>query len=261
MLSKFVDHDNNKPPVLVTGAARRIGKAIALDMAKHGFPVIIHCNDSVIEAENVKKQIEDEGGSAAIVQADLSVMDDVRHLLPEASKLFGPVGILINNASIFQNDQIGHLDEALWDRHFMVHVKAPVFLAESLMQGLDPKQTGMIINIIDQRVLKLNPQFYSYTLSKSALWTATRTLAQALGPRIRVNAIAPGPTLPSERQDPADFDQQVDKVLLQRAPALAEFGQVIRTLWDLKSVTGQMICLDGGQHLAWETPDIAGISE
>ncbi|MFK4823985.1 SDR family oxidoreductase [Paenochrobactrum sp. BZR 588] len=261
MLSRFFDHDNNKPPVLVTGAARRIGKAIIEDMAAHNFPVIIHCNDSVDDAELLKNEILARGGRAAIVQADLTKMSDVQGLMEKAAKPFGAVGILVNNASHFENDQIGHLDEELWDRHFMVHVKAPVFLAETMAAILPADQCGMIVNIIDQRVLKLNPQFYSYTLSKSALWTATRTLAQSLNPRIRVNAVSPGPTLPSERQDPQDFEQQVEHILLKRAPDLCEFGKAIRTLWDLKSVTGQMICLDGGQHLAWETPDIAGINE
>ncbi|MBB6260205.1 NAD(P)-dependent dehydrogenase (short-subunit alcohol dehydrogenase family) [Paenochrobactrum gallinarii] len=261
MLSRFQSDDSHNPPVLVTGGARRIGKAIIEDMAAHNFPVIIHCNDSVTDAKSLKQEIISRGGQAEIVKADLTSMPDVRTLIKKASEPFGAIGILINNASLFENDQIGHLDEALWDRHFMVHVKAPVFLAESMAQALPADQTGMIVNMIDQRVLKLNPQFYSYTLSKSALWTATRTLAQSLAPRIRVNAVSPGPTLPSERQDPRDFNEQVAKVLLQRAPDLDEFGQAIRTLWDLKSVTGQMLCLDGGQHLAWETPDIAGINE
>lgn len=261
MLSRTLNHDHNRPPVLVTGAARRIGKAIIEDMASHGFPVIIHYNDSVMEAEKLKNAILDRGGQAAIIQADLTSMSDVSHLMEEAVQFFGAIGILINNASLFENDQLGQLDETLWDRHFMVHVKTPVFLAENMAKTLPTDQSGMIVNIIDQRVLKLNPQFYSYTLSKSALWTATRTLAQALAPRIRVNAISPGPTLPNERQTLDDFTQQVGKTLLQRAPDLKEFGRVIRTLWDLKSVTGQMLCLDGGQHLAWETPDIAGINE
>ncbi|MGU3574863.1 SDR family oxidoreductase [Brucellaceae bacterium C25G] len=261
MLSRFHEQDNNKPPVLVTGGARRIGKAITQDMAHHNFPVIIHYNDSADEAEQLKNEIINDGGRAAIVQADLTSMTDVKTLMDKAALFFGPVRILVNNASLFENDQIGHLDEELWDRHFMVHVKAPVFLAENMSRSLSSEEEGMIINVIDQRVLKLNPQFYSYTLSKSALWTATRTLAQSLAPHIRVNAVSPGPTLPSERQDPRDFNQQVSQVLLKRAPDLHEFGQTIRTLWDLKSVTGQMICLDGGQHLAWETPDIAGINE
>lgn len=261
MLSRFVDHDNNKPPVLVTGGARRIGKAIVEDMAAHHFPVIIHCHDSVDDAELLKKEVLTQGGQAAIVQADLTQMTDIQELIEEAAAPFGAIGILINNASHFENDHIGHLNEELWDRHFMMHVKAPVFLAEKMAANLPASQSGMIVNIIDQRVLKLNPQFYSYTLSKSALWTATRTLAQSLNPRIRVNAISPGPTLPSERQDPGDFRHQVEHILLKRAPDLREFGQAIRNLWELKSVTGQMICLDGGQHLAWETPDIAGINE
>lgn len=249
------------PVTLITGGAKRIGSHIAQDLAARGYPVIIHCNRSTTQAEALAQRIRDHGGKAAVVSADLSDDKQVASLMEQAAQPFGPIELLVNNASVFEDDRIGSLTHDLWDRHFAVHVKAPVFLAQAMAEALPEDKQGLIINITDQRVQKLNPQFISYTLSKTALWTATRTLAQALAPAIRVNAIAPGPTLPSERQQPGDFEKQVDAVLLKKAPLLDEFATTIDYLWRTRSVTGQMIALDGGQHLAWETPDIAGISE
>lgn len=249
------------PAVLVTGAARRIGKAIAEDLAAHGFPVVIHCNRSLDEGMALVESITSRGGKAAAVQADLTDTTEMRSLYNKASAPFGAIRLLVNNASAFEEDHIGSLDSQLWDRHFSIHLKAPVFLSEDMAMALTPDKPGLVVNIIDQRVWKLTPQFFSYTLSKAALWTATQTLAQALAPNIRVNAIAPGPTLPSERQTRADFDLQVSRLPLQIAPDLSEFGRTIRYFWESESVTGQMLALDGGQHLAWETPDIAGIKE
>lgn len=248
-------------PVLVTGGARRIGKAIVEDLAAHGFPVAIHCNRSVDDGKALAAQIVKKGGRSCVVQADLSDERDVRGLLQQATAQLGPIRLLINNASLFEDDRVGNLDMQLWDRHFAIHLKTPVILAEEMARALPDDTDGLIINVIDQRVWKLNPQFFSYTLSKTALWNATKTLAQALAPRIRVNAIAPGPTLPSERQNSDDFELQVSRLPLQRAPDLSEFGRTVRYFWEGRSVTGQMIALDGGQHLAWETPDIAGITE
>ena len=249
------------PVTLITGGAKRIGSHIAQDLATRGYPVIIHCNRSTTQAEALAQRIRDHGGKAAVVSSDLSDDKQVASLMEQAAQPFGPIELLVNNASVFEDDRIGSLTHDLWDRHFAVHVKAPVFLAQAMAEALPEDKQGLIINITDQRVQKLNPQFISYTLSKTALWTATRTLAQALAPAIRVNAIAPGPTLPSERQQPGDFEKQVDAVLLKKAPLLDEFATTIDYLWRTRSVTGQMIALDGGQHLAWETPDIAGISE
>lgn len=248
-------------PVLVTGGARRIGKAIVEDLAAHGFSVAIHCNRSINDGAALAAYIVGNGGQACVVQADLSDESDVRGLLRQATEQLGPIRLLINNASLFEDDRVGNLDMQLWDRHFAIHLKTPVMLAEEMAKALPEKTDGLIVNVIDQRVWKLNPQFFSYTLSKTALWNATKTLAQALAPHIRVNAIAPGPTLPSERQNADDFELQVSRLPLQRAPDLSEFGRTVRYFWENRSVTGQMIALDGGQHLAWETPDIAGITE
>ncbi|WP_343313984.1 SDR family oxidoreductase [Brucella sp. BE17] len=261
VLKNRSSHSLAKCPVLVTGGARRIGKAIVADLAAHGFAIAIHCHRSVARGEILAKEIEAKGGTAMIVEADLESESDVRGLIAQAEGELGPIRLLVNNASLFEDDRVGQLDMDLWDKHFAVHLKAPVLLAEEMAKALPDSEDGLIVNIIDQRVLKLNPHFFSYTLSKTALWNATRTLAQALAPSIRVNAIAPGPTLPSERQLPEDFKKQIASLALQRAPELPEFGRTVRYFWENRSITGQMIALDGGQHLAWETPDIAGITE
>lgn len=175
----------------------------------------------------------------------------------------GPIGILVNNASVFENDSVQAFDPVLFDLHMAVHVRAPAILAQAMAAQNQSLQTsgGLIVNIIDQRVLRLNPRFFSYTLSKSAQWTATQTMAQALAPAIRVNAIGPGPTLQNSRQSADDFAAQIAGLPLKHGPALSEFAATILWMWRTPSLTGQMIALDGGQHLAWETPDVAGIAE
>lgn len=254
----MVDHDRI---ALVTGGAQRVGRAIVEDLAASGFAVAIHCNRSRGDADALAARIRDDGGRAMVVQADLCDSTRSNKVIAEVTGSLGPVSLLVNNASLFEDDTVHDIDHARWARHFAVHLEAPVTLASAMAQALPPSGEGLVVNIIDQRVWRLTPRFFSYTLSKSALWTATRTMAQALAPRIRVNAIGPGPTLKNMRQDEADFSRQVHALLLGRGPALAEFGATIRYLWEARSVTGQMIALDGGQHLAWETPDISGIAE
>ena len=251
----------SKGTALVTGAGRRIGKAIALDLAAHGYRVAVHANSSAAEAEAVAASIRDAGGVAAVFIADLSDRAAVRELHSEVSAQLGAPDVIVNNASIFEDDDARVFDEALFDRHFAIHVKAPVMLAEAMAATLPEGRDGLIVNIIDQRVWRLTPRFFSYTLSKSALWTATQTMAQALAPRIRVNAIGPGPTLANERQSATDFARQAAAVPLGHGPELGEFGATIRYLHEARSVTGQMIALDGGQHLAWKTPDVNGVGE
>ena len=162
---------------------------------------------------------------------------------------------------LFVEDALLDFDEAVFDRHFAIHVKAPAVLARHFAVSLPEGREGLIVNMIDQRVWKPTPRYFSYTLSKAALWTATRTMAMALAPRIRVNAIGPGPTMANARQSRADFAAQVDGLMLKRGPDPAEFGRTIRYLWEAPSVTGQMVALDGGQHLAWQTPDVTGMVE
>jgi len=246
---------------LVTGGAKRIGKAIVEDLAAHGFAVAVHANNSLTEADALAARIREAGGRAAALAADLTDMDAVADLVGRAGAALGPVTLLVNNASLFVDDSVQDFDWQAWDRHFAVHIKAPALLAQAFARALPEGQEGLIVNIIDQRVWRPTPRYFSYALSKSALWTQTEMLAQALGPRIRVNAIGPGPTLKNARQDDHDFQKQVDGLILKRGPQLAEFGATIRYLWDARSVTGQMIALDGGQHLAWQTPDVTGMVE
>ncbi|ADV13825.1 MULTISPECIES: SDR family oxidoreductase [Mesorhizobium] len=246
---------------LVTGGARRIGRAIVEDLAAHGFAVAIHCNRSRSEADALAAEIIAGGGRAAVVAADLTDMDAIDDLIGEAQAALGPLSLLVNNASLFEDDSVLDFDWRAWDRHFAVHVKAPALLAQNFARALPAGQEGLIVNMIDQRVWRPTPRYFSYALSKSTLWTATQMMAQALGPRVRVNAIGPGPTLKNARQDDSDFAAQVDGLILKRGPELPEFGATIRYLWEARSVTGQMIALDGGQHLAWQTPDVTGMTE
>lgn len=246
---------------MVTGSARRIGGAIARDLADNGFTVAVHHNGSGGEADQLVRDIIDGGGTAQAFEADLTDMSEAVRLMPAVVESIGPIGLLINNASVFEPDAVEAFDAVTWDRHFDIHLKAPAILAAEFAKLLPDDRQGLIVNVIDQRVWKLTPSYFSYTLSKSALWTATQTMAQALAPRIRVNAIGPGPTMPNERQSEADFAAQSQAVPLERGPMLDEFGATIRWLWETPSVTGQMIALDGGQHLAWQTPDVAGVKE
>jgi NAD(P)-dependent dehydrogenase (short-subunit alcohol dehydrogenase family) len=246
---------------LVTGGAKRIGKAIVEDLAAHGFAVAIHANESLEDAQVIAHRLNAEGGKAAALQCDLADGAATARLIAAATAALGPLDLIVNNASLFKPDTVTAFDDALWDRHFAVHVKAPSILARDFVRQLPDGVAGSIVNIIDQRVWNPTPRYYSYTLSKSALWMATRTMAQSFAPRVRVNAIGPGPSLPNERQDDAAFQAQVEGLILRRGPSLDEFGRTVRFLFDTPSVTGQMIALDGGQHLAWETPDVAEIEE
>ena len=245
---------------LITGASQRIGRAIAIGLAKAGTHVAVHYHSSLVEAEDTVREIEDAGVKAVAIHGDLSDSQSTREIFDKAREALGTIDLLVNNASVFEPDQAQKFDTKQFDLHMAVHVKAPSILAAAMAAQKD-LEDGLIVNLIDQRVWRLTPNFYTYTLSKSALWTATRTLAQALAPKIRVNAIGPGPTLPNERQRQSDFDRQVDALLLKRGPELSEFASTILHFWQARSVTGQMIALDGGQHLAWETPDVTGVRE
>lgn len=250
-----------KKVALVTGGAQRIGRRIVERLAAEGYAVAIHCRRSADEAERMADRIRQTGGRAAVVQGDLAEVDVVERLVPEAVRALGPLTLLVNNASEFEPDEIETLTQDLWDRHFAVNLRAPAFLARDFAHQLPAEGQGCIVNIVDQRVWKLTPQFFSYTLTKAALFTATQTMAQALAPRIRVNAIGPGPTLSNLRQGDEDFDKQSSAVLLGHGGTPDEIADAVLYLAKAGSVTGQMIAVDGGQHLAWETPDVAGIRE
>lgn len=240
---------------LVTGGAKRIGRAIVEDLAAHGFAVVIHCNRSTSEADQLASAIHAKGGTAEVVQADLTDMKAVGGLVETATALAGPIDLLVNNASAFDPDSAADFAWDVWDRHFALHLKAPVMLTRAFAAALPQHREGLVVNLIDQRVWKPTPHYFTYSLSKAALWDATRTMAQSFAPRVRVNALGPGPTLANVRQSDAEFAAQAASVPLGHGPTLDEFGRTIRYLWEARSVTGQMIAIDGGQHLAWRTPD------
>jgi NAD(P)-dependent dehydrogenase (short-subunit alcohol dehydrogenase family) len=241
---------------LVTGGAKRIGAAIVRTLAKDGWAVAIHCRNSIDEAHAVAKELRAAGARAAVVTGDLADLAALRSVLPAANVALGPVTLLVNNASVFLKDRFGGLDAEVWQTQFDVNLRAPVFLAEAFAAQLPDGAEGNIVNMIDQRVWKPTPAMTSYALTKAALWMATQTLAQALAPKIRVNGIGPGPTLPNVYDGEAGLAREVAKLPLGHAVDLADFGRAIRFLVDTPSVTGQMLALDCGQHLAWRTAEM-----
>jgi NAD(P)-dependent dehydrogenase (short-subunit alcohol dehydrogenase family) len=245
---------------LVTGGAKRIGRAISLRLGRAGYAVAIHGREPSAEAETLRAELA-AGGGAAIVTGDLADAAAVDRLIPQAREALGPVTLLVNNASVFLPDDVRGLDPAVWEHHFAVNLRAPVFLAGAFAAQVPPEGEGAVVNILDQRVWKLTPQFFSYTLAKAALHTATITMAQALAPRVRVNAVGPGPTLMSARQDPEAFARQTAALPLGTGPAPEDIAEAVLMLAEARTVTGQMIAPDGGQHLAWQTPDVVGVSE
>jgi NAD(P)-dependent dehydrogenase (short-subunit alcohol dehydrogenase family) len=246
---------------LVTGGAKRIGRAISLRLGRAGYAVAIHGRGPSEEAEALRVELTANGGLAAIVTGDLADPAAVDRLIPQAREALGPVKLLVNNASVFLPDDVRRLDLATWERHFAVNLRAPTFLAAVFAAQVPPEAEGAVVNILDQRVWRPTPQFFSYTLTKAALYTATKTMAQALAPRIRVNAVGPGPTLMSTRQTPEDFARQVAALPLGTGPTPDDIAEAVLMLANARTVTGQMIAPDSGQHLAWETPDVVGVSE
>jgi NAD(P)-dependent dehydrogenase (short-subunit alcohol dehydrogenase family) len=239
---------------LITGAGRRIGAAIALALSCSGYTVVLHANRSRAEAEKLAAEITSAGGRAAVVLADLADPDAVRGLVPAAGA-FGPLTLLVNSASMFEPDDIENLERMHFERAIAVNLAAPLFLAQAFAAQAPEGADASIVNIVDQRVLKPTPRFFSYTLSKSALHSATTTLAQGLAPRLRVNAVAPGPTLPSPRQSDAQFAAQTASLPLMKGPAPEDIAAAVVYLAQAKGVTGVTIAVDGGQHLAWRTAD------
>ncbi len=238
---------------VVTGAARRIGRALALAAAEAGHDVVVHHRGGEAEAKETARAVEALGLRAVLAHAHLDEKGAPEALIAAAPT---PPTLLVNCASRFDDDRIGGLDPAVWEAAFAANLRAPIFLAQAFAAALPAAAPGLIVNIIDQRVLRPDPRFFTYTLTKAALWTATRTLAQALAPRIRVNAIAPGPTFASVHQDEAAFAAEWAGVPLGRGPSGEEMGAALRFLIAAPSVTGQMIAVDGGQHLGWRTPDV-----
>ncbi|MHA1154208.1 MAG: SDR family oxidoreductase [Alphaproteobacteria bacterium] len=239
---------------LVTGAGRRIGRAIALDLARAGWAVAVHYNASAQAAEEVVAEIEAGGGRAVALRAELSDEAQVAALVPDASAALGPLGCLVNNAATFENDSVESADRASWDRHMEPNLRAPFVLTQAFARALPEAVGGVVINLLDQRVLNPTPFFLSYTLSKAGLWSLTQTLAMALAPRVRVNGIGPGPALPSARQTPEQFARQCAKMPLGRGTNPEEICAAVRFILAAKAMTGQIIALDGGQHLGWAQP-------
>jgi NAD(P)-dependent dehydrogenase (short-subunit alcohol dehydrogenase family) len=236
---------------LVTGAARRIGRAIALALAADGWAVAVHYHASRAPADALVAEIAHAGGQAVALAADLADETAVAGLVPRAVAALGPLGCLVNNASSFENDTVATATRAGWDEHIEVNLRAPFVLMQEFAAQLPTAASGAIINMLDQRVWSLTPYFVSYTVSKAGLWTLTRTMALALAPRIRVNGIGPGPTLPSPRQSEEQFARQCASVPLRRGTSPEEIAAAIRFILAAPAMTGQMIALDGGQHLGW----------
>lgn len=250
-MMKNTDSKPALPVALVTGASDRIGASIAKTLATAGYAVLVHYRSDCAGAEAVRDAICGLGGKAAIIGADLEQRSERASLIARAAELFGPLTVLVNNASTFQPDSARDVDEQLWNSHFAIHAEAPIFLARDFAAQLPTGVDGNIINIVDERVLHPSPAYFSYNLSKSVLWTATRTLAQSLAPNIRVNAIGPGPVLPHARQDQATFDAQVRALPLQRNANPEDIAAGVLMLLKTRSMTGQMLALDGGQHLEY----------
>jgi NAD(P)-dependent dehydrogenase (short-subunit alcohol dehydrogenase family) len=236
---------------LVTGGARRLGRAIALALAEAGFAVAVHYRESRAEAEATAEAIRARGVGATLIRADLAVEAEVLRMLPAARKALGPLGVLVNNASVFERDEWHDATRASWDRHIEANLRAPFVLMQNFAHALPEAAEGVVVNMIDQRVWSLTPHFVSYTVAKAGLWALTQSMALALAPRIRVNGLGPGPTLPSPRQNEAAFARQAATVPLRRPATPEEISAATVALLALPSVTGQMIALDGGQHLQW----------
>ena len=239
---------------LVTGAGKRIGRAIALALAAEGWAVAVHHHRSRAEAEAVVRDIAAGGGRAVAIAADLAREAEIKTLVPRAVATLGPLGCLVNNAAVFDNDLALSVTRESWDRHLETNLRAPFVLMQEFARQLPAEAEGAVVNLLDERVWSLTPYFVSYTVSKAALWALTRSMALALAPRIRVNGIGPGPTLPSPRQSEEQFRRQSETMPLRRGTSPEEIAQAVRFILAAPAMTGQMIALDGGQHLGWAQP-------
>jgi NAD(P)-dependent dehydrogenase (short-subunit alcohol dehydrogenase family) len=254
---------------LVTGAGARLGQAMAVYLAGRGYDVAVHYAGSQEGAADTVAQIEALGQKAVAFQADLLDEDQTAALLPAVIKAFArPVTVLVNNASIFEYDNITTANRTSWDRHINSNLRAPFVLTQALAAQAppaidddagEPVAQALVINMLDQRVQKLTPEFMTYTIAKMGLWAFTQTAAQALAPQVRVNGIGPGPTLQGHRQSKAHFDKQRAATILERGANATDITAALGYFLDAPAVTGQMLAVDGGQHLGWVTPDIQGV--
>jgi NAD(P)-dependent dehydrogenase (short-subunit alcohol dehydrogenase family) len=258
-----------KPKALVTGAGRRLGRAMALHLAGRGHDVAVHYNSSADEAEAVAEEIRAVGLDAVTLGADLLDEEATAGLVPRAAEaLGGPVTVLVNNASIFEHDTLETATADSWNRHIGSNLRAPFLLTQTFARQCpdpvsdengEPQAQGLVVNMIDMRVNKLTPEFMTYTIAKMGLWAFTRTAAQALGPRARVNAIGPGPTMQGARQSAEHFRRQREATVLRRGADAEGIVRALDYFLDARAVTGQILCVDGGQHLVWQTPDVLGV--
>ncbi len=261
----------NKPArkrALVTGAAKRLGRAMALHLGRSGYDVAVHYRSSGKEALEVVDQILSEGQKAVSLQADFLDDAETESMVSRAvASLGGPLTCLVNNASVFEYDTLETATRETWDRHFESNLRAPFVLMQHFAAQApvplsdtdrEKRAQALVVNMLDQRIRKITPQFMSYSLAKHGLWALTRMGAQALAPKVRVNAIAPGTTLPAARQSQEHFSRQRSASLLGRGASPEDICAALSYLLDAPSVTGQAICVDGGQHLAWRTQDILG---
>ena len=257
------------PAALVTGAGKRLGREMALCLARNGYDVAVHYASSAKEAEQVVAEITALGRNAVALSADLLSEQATQALLPDAAQALGqPISCLINNASIFEYDRIETATRESWDRHIESNLRAPFVLTQALAAQVpepvadeagEPVAQGLVVNMIDQRVRKLTPEFMTYTIAKMGLWAFTQTAAQGLAPKVRVNAIGPGPTLIGSRQSEADFSTQRKNTVLQRGANASDILAALEFFLKSPAVTGQILCVDGGQHLGWKTPDVLGV--
>lgn len=241
---------------LITGAAKRIGRTIALDLARHGWNLALHYNGSEREARATEADVKAQGVKAVLLRCDLSHESETRTLISNAKEAIGAVTALVNNASIFENDVWQNATRAGWDQHMEVNLRAPLVLAQEFARHLPTGQKGAIVNLLDQRMFKPTPQFLSYGVSKAGLHWLTTTLAQGMAPDIRVNAVAPGPTMINARQNLEDFRHQREATILGTGAEPQDVAAAVRYLLEASAVTGQTIAVDGGQHLIWQTPDV-----
>lgn len=254
---------------LVTGAARRLGRAMALYLAARGYDVVFHHASSGDEAAAAADEARALGVRAAVLRADLLQEDQMAALVPAAAAaLGGPLTVLVNNASIFEYDSLASATRESWERHIGSNLRAPFVLTQafaaqapkgSVDAAGEPLAQSLVVNMLDQRVLKPTPEFMTYTIAKMGLWALTRTAAQALAPDIRVNAIGPGPTLQGGRQSAGHFVRQRAATVLGRGANLSDINAALGYFLDAPAVTGQLLCIDGGQHLGWKTPDVLGV--
>ncbi|WP_323786404.1 SDR family oxidoreductase [Thalassovita sp.] len=256
---------------LVTGAGKRLGRSMATYLAQRGFDVAIHYASSDAHAQSLVDEIQALGRKSVAFQADLLSEAETQALFPKVSASFdAPVTCLVNNASIFEHDRLETATRESWDRHFESNLRAPFVLTQAMAAQVptpiddeagEPVAQGVVVNMIDQRVRKLTPEFMSYTLAKMGLWAFTQTAAQGLAPRVRVNAIGPGPTLRGGRQSETHFKGQRAATVLRRGSNPSDVNAALGFFLDSPAVTGQLICTDGGQHLGWQTPDVMGVEE